>query len=35
LFAVGGKQVEASAYAWRDLPGFLAQKAGAERPPEP
>jgi hypothetical protein len=35
LFAVGGKKVEASGYAWRDLPGFLATKAGAEDPPEP
>ena len=32
MFTVGGKQVEASAYAWRDLPGFLAAKARAERP---
>jgi ribosomal protein S18 acetylase RimI-like enzyme len=35
LFAVGGKRVEASGYAWRDLPGFLATKARADRPPEP
>jgi hypothetical protein len=34
MFAVGGKKVEASGYAWRDLPNFLATKASAERPPE-
>jgi hypothetical protein len=34
MFAVGGKKVEASGYAWRDLPSFLATKASAERPPE-
>jgi ribosomal protein S18 acetylase RimI-like enzyme len=35
LFAVGGKKVEASGYAWRDLPSFLAAKADADDPPEP
>jgi hypothetical protein len=35
LFAVGGKKVEASAYAWRDLPSFLGTTAQADRSPEP
>ena len=32
---IGGKKVEASGYAWPDLPSFLAAKADADRPPEP
>jgi hypothetical protein len=35
MFAVGGKKVEASGYAWPDLPRFLATKASADRPPQP
>lgn len=33
--AVGGKVVEAVAYGWRDLPGFLAAVANEGREPEP
>ena len=33
-FAVGGKRVEATGYAWRDLPGFLETVARADRRPE-
>jgi ribosomal protein S18 acetylase RimI-like enzyme len=33
--AVGGKPVEALAYGWRDLPGFLAAVSSEDREPEP
>ena len=33
--AVGGSLVEALAYGWRDLPGFLAAVANEGREPEP
>lgn len=33
--AVGGGPVEAIAYGWRDLPGFLAAVPSADREPEP
>ena len=34
-FAVGGSAVEAVAYGWRDLPGFLAAVSNEDREPEP
>ena len=34
LLAVGGKRIEAAGYGWRDLPGFLAAMARADRQPE-
>ena len=34
-FAVGGSAVEAVAYGWRDLPGFLAAVSSEDREPEP
>lgn len=33
--AVGGGPIEAIAYGWRDLPGFLAAVPSADREPEP
>jgi GNAT superfamily N-acetyltransferase len=33
--AVGGSTVEAIAYGWRDLPGFLAAVSSEDREPEP
>jgi len=33
--AVGGSAVEAVAYGWRDLPGFLAAVSSEDREPEP
>jgi ribosomal protein S18 acetylase RimI-like enzyme len=33
--AVGGTAVEAMAYGWRDLPGFLATVSSEDREPEP
>jgi ribosomal protein S18 acetylase RimI-like enzyme len=33
--AVGGAGVEATAYGWRDLPGFLAAVSTEDREPEP
>src|SRR5271169_120573 len=33
--AVGGSTVEAVAYGWRDLPGFLAAVSSEDREPEP
>lgn len=33
--AVGGTAVEAIAYGWRDLPGFLATVSSEDREPEP
>jgi ribosomal protein S18 acetylase RimI-like enzyme len=35
IFTVGGSRVEASGYAWRDLPRFLETAARAEDTPEP
>jgi hypothetical protein len=32
---VGGAAVEAVAYGWRDLPGFLAAVSSEDREPEP
>ncbi len=32
---VGGSAVEAVAYGWRDLPGFLAAVSSEDREPEP
>ena len=33
--AVGGSAIEAIAYGWRDLPGFLAAVSSEDREPEP
>jgi ribosomal protein S18 acetylase RimI-like enzyme len=33
--AVGGAAIEAIAYGWRDLPGFLAAVSSEDREPEP
>jgi ribosomal protein S18 acetylase RimI-like enzyme len=33
--AVGGTAIEAIAYGWRDLPGFLAAVSNEDREPEP
>jgi hypothetical protein len=33
--AVGGGAVEAVAYGWRDLPGYLAAVPSEDREPEP
>ncbi|HTV44184.1 MAG TPA: GNAT family N-acetyltransferase [Stellaceae bacterium] len=33
--AIGGSRVEAVAYGWRDLPGFLAAVPSADHEPEP
>lgn len=33
--AVGGRPVEAIAYGWRDLPGYLAEVSTEDREPEP
>jgi len=33
--AVGGAMVEASAYGWLDLPGFLAAVSSEDRESEP
>jgi ribosomal protein S18 acetylase RimI-like enzyme len=33
--AVGGTAIEATAYGWRDLPGFLAAVSNEDREPEP
>jgi ribosomal protein S18 acetylase RimI-like enzyme len=33
--AVGGAAIEATAYGWRDLPGFLAAVSNEDREPEP
>ena len=33
--AVGGGVIEAAAYGWRDLPGFLAAVSSEDREPEP
>src|SRR5215471_1182552 len=33
--AVGGMAIEATAYGWRDLPGFLAAVSSEDREPEP
>jgi ribosomal protein S18 acetylase RimI-like enzyme len=33
--AVGGSAIEATAYGWRDLPGFLAAVSSEDREPEP
>jgi ribosomal protein S18 acetylase RimI-like enzyme len=33
--AVGGSAIEAVAYGWRDLPGFLAAVSSEDREPEP
>jgi len=35
VFAVGGTRVEATGYAWRDLPRFLETMAEADGAPEP
>ena len=32
---VGGAAIEATAYGWRDLPGFLAAVSSEDREPEP
>jgi hypothetical protein len=32
--AVGGTTIEAIAYAWRDLPGFLAEVSSEDRESE-
>jgi len=34
-FAVGGAEIEAVAYGWRDLPSFLAAVSSEDREPEP
>lgn len=34
-FVMGGKQIEAIGFAWRDLPGFLETAAKASDAPEP
>jgi ribosomal protein S18 acetylase RimI-like enzyme len=34
-FVVGGKQIEAAGYGWRDLPRFLGTTARADGQPEP
>ena len=34
-FTVGGKNIRAIGYGWRDLPGYLATLAGADGSPEP
>jgi hypothetical protein len=33
--AVGGAAIEAIAYGWDDLPGFLAEVSSEDREPEP
>ena len=33
-FNVGGKNIQAVGYGWRDLPGYLAAMAGADGSPE-
>lgn len=33
-FTVGGKSIQALGYGWRDLPGYLAAMAGADRSPD-
>ncbi|HEX3952359.1 MAG TPA: GNAT family N-acetyltransferase, partial [Stellaceae bacterium] len=35
MFTVGGKQVEAAGYAWRDLPRFLETTTQADGHPQP
>jgi ribosomal protein S18 acetylase RimI-like enzyme len=35
MFTVGGKQIEAAGFAWRDLPRFLETAAAADGQPEP
>lgn len=35
VLAVGGTAIEAFAYGWRDLPGFLAAVSSEDREPEP